>query len=167
MQIHELPEAASVADTDQIAIDTGTNTKKFTILGLLRKIIGTTSISGIGDGTVTGAISALNAGARYAPGDAVSFNNLFTPGRLVNARNRAYFCIQLPKPITATGFSVTFSAANFWMSDGVHAVGSLTDVQNKSVLGAAGTVLMTLPLSAAASVAGSCTCELSGTITFN
>ena len=62
MQIHELPEAASVADTDQIAIDTGTNTKKFTILGLLRKIIGTTSISGIGDGTVTGAISALNSG---------------------------------------------------------------------------------------------------------
>lgn len=62
MQIHELPEAASAADTDQIAIDTGTNTKKFSILGLLRKIIGTTSISGIGDGTVTGAISALSSG---------------------------------------------------------------------------------------------------------
>lgn len=38
MQIHELPEAASLADTDQIAIDTGTNTKKFSILGLLRKV---------------------------------------------------------------------------------------------------------------------------------
>jgi len=38
MQIHELPEAASVADSDLIAIDTGTNTKRFTILGLLRKI---------------------------------------------------------------------------------------------------------------------------------
>lgn len=38
MQIHELPEAASVDDTDQIAIDTGAITKKFSVLGLLRKI---------------------------------------------------------------------------------------------------------------------------------
>lgn len=67
MQIHELPEAASAADTDQIAIDTGTNTKKFTILGLLRKIIGTTSIADIGDGTPTGAIKALSErGVVYA-----------------------------------------------------------------------------------------------------
>jgi len=39
MQIHELPEAASVADSDLIAIDTGTNTKRFTILGLLRRCV--------------------------------------------------------------------------------------------------------------------------------
>ena len=141
MQIHELPEAAASAGA-QIAFDTGTNTKK-------------TTARDIGNQ------------AAFVAGESVSFSNLFTPGRLVNARNRAYFCIQLPRAIAATGFNVTFTAASFWMSDGVHAVGSLTDVQNKSVLGAAGTVLMTLPLSAAASVAGSCTCELSGTITFN
>lgn len=96
MQIHELPEAASAADTDQIAIDTGTNTKKFSILGLLRKIIGTTSISGIGDGTVTGAISALKSDSSYVSGETVAIARVYCAGYIDNT-NKLHFFVPLSK----------------------------------------------------------------------
>ena len=56
MQIHEL-NTGTLQSTDYIAIDNGSDTRKIDYGAQM----GTTSISGIGNGTVTGAISALNS----------------------------------------------------------------------------------------------------------
>ena len=61
MQIHELPAQTTAANADTIAIDNGDTTQKITAQNLKKYTIGSTSISGVGDGTVTGAISALNS----------------------------------------------------------------------------------------------------------
>lgn len=132
MQIHELPEAASVADTDQIAIDTGTNTKKFSILGLLRKIIGTTSISGIGDGTVTGAISALNADVRYVSGESVNIARVYCAGYIDNT-NKLHFFIPLSKEkIVASPNISTITIDTLYLIHANEVVSAASIVSNKA-----------------------------------
>lgn len=71
--ISGLTEQATAADTDCMVIG-GTDAKKIkwsTIISLIRtKLgIGSTSLNGIGDGTVTGAIRALNTRMTYAKGN--------------------------------------------------------------------------------------------------
>jgi len=62
--INTAPTAAKadIAKTDQLLMsDGGTALKKAAISDIEKVINGETSLSGIGDGTVTGAISALNS----------------------------------------------------------------------------------------------------------
>jgi hypothetical protein len=69
MQIHELP-SGTLNTSDVAAIDNGTSTRKYS----LGSVMGTTSISGIGNGTVTGAISTLNNNLNTRVADNVSIN---------------------------------------------------------------------------------------------
>lgn len=62
VKISELGSAATIADNDYLVVDTGTATLKSTAALAKKYMIGDTSISGIGDGSVTGAISTLNSG---------------------------------------------------------------------------------------------------------
>lgn len=61
VKISELGSAATIADSDYLVVDTGEATLKSTAALVKEYMIGDTSISGIGDGSVTGAISAINS----------------------------------------------------------------------------------------------------------
>ena len=60
IKISQLGAAIAVGDTDLVPIVSGGNTLKATAAQVKEHSIGNTNISGIGDGSVTGAISALN-----------------------------------------------------------------------------------------------------------
>ena len=59
VKISELGSAATIADSDYLVVDTGAATLKATAALAKEYMIGDTNISGLGDGTVTGAISEL------------------------------------------------------------------------------------------------------------
>lgn len=61
IKISELGAAAVVDDTDVVPATSNGVTKKVAASVLKEYMIGDTSISGIGDGSVTGAISAINS----------------------------------------------------------------------------------------------------------
>ena len=61
VKINELGAAGTINDSDYMAIDTGQATLKATAKQVKEYVIGDTDISEIGDGSVTGAISALNS----------------------------------------------------------------------------------------------------------
>lgn len=61
IKISQLGSAITVDDSDIVPVVSGGNTLKATAAQLKEHAIGNTSISGIGDGSVTGAISALNS----------------------------------------------------------------------------------------------------------
>ena len=72
VHISDLTEQTTAADTDLMVIG-GTDAKKIkwsTIISLIKtKLnIGSSAISGIGDGTITGAISSLNSASTFAQG---------------------------------------------------------------------------------------------------
>ena len=60
IKISQLGAAIAVGDTDLVPIVSGGNTLKATAAQVKEHSIGNTNISSIGDGSVTGAISALN-----------------------------------------------------------------------------------------------------------
>ena len=60
IKISQLGSAITVDDSDIVPVVSGGNTLKATAAQLKEHAIGNTSISGIGNGSVTGAISALN-----------------------------------------------------------------------------------------------------------
>ena len=62
VKISELGSAAIIADSDYLVVDTGSATLKATGALVKEYIIGDNNISGIGDGSATGAISTLNSG---------------------------------------------------------------------------------------------------------
>lgn len=61
IKISQLGSAIAVDDSDIVPVVSGGNTLKATAAQLKEHAIGNTSISGIGNGSVTGAISALNS----------------------------------------------------------------------------------------------------------
>lgn len=61
IKISQLGSAIAVDDSDIVPVVSGGNTLKATAAQLKEHAIGNTSISGIGDGSVTGAISTLNS----------------------------------------------------------------------------------------------------------
>lgn len=75
MQIHELPSQSATYDTDQYALDTGSTTRKISFANLKDTLLGTGDISGIGDGTVKGAIRVLNT-ALFSSANAVPIMSL-------------------------------------------------------------------------------------------
>lgn len=62
IKISQLGAAIAVGDTDVLPIVSGGNTLKATAAQVKEHSVGNTNISGIGDGSVTGAISSLNSG---------------------------------------------------------------------------------------------------------
>lgn len=60
IKISQLGAAIAVGDTDLVPIVSGGNTLKATAAQVKEHSIGNTNISSMGDGSVTGAISALN-----------------------------------------------------------------------------------------------------------
>lgn len=60
IKISQLGSAIAVEDSDIVPVVSGGNTLKATAAQLKEHAIGNTSISGIGNGSVTGAINALN-----------------------------------------------------------------------------------------------------------
>lgn len=60
IKISQLGAAIAVGDTDLVPIVSGGNTLKATAAQVKEHSIGNTNISSIGDGSVTGAINALN-----------------------------------------------------------------------------------------------------------
>lgn len=62
IKISQLGSAIAVGDTDVLPIVSGGNTLKATAAQVKEHSVGNTNISGIGDGSVTGAISSLNSG---------------------------------------------------------------------------------------------------------
>lgn len=151
MQIHELPSQSTTADTDQYVLDTGSTTRKITfanlkqaIIGAINLILGTTNISDIGDGTVTGAIkavddknvfpSSLGVGktSQQAETSGVWANNagnLYLTGD-TNAGSYIYFYYN--KAMSATSYLHETSAGVLTI-DGSLVVGKATDTVSRGV----------------------------------
>lgn len=135
--------------------------------------LGTTEL-GTTATTITGAIaeheadiSGLNSNIAYKQGDAISFSGLKVFGRTVNAGDRVYMCINLPKPVSANGFSLTITAANAFVVSGSFGVGALTDIQHKGLQGPCGQVTFSLPLASSTTGGTPCCLEITGQLVFS
>lgn len=80
VKITQLPAALSVNDTDNMVLDDGSSTYRVAADLLKKYMVGNTSISSIGDGTPTGAISNLDGRVTTVVTDAkvlvISMNNI-------------------------------------------------------------------------------------------
>lgn len=80
VKITQLPAALSVNDTDNMVLDDGSSTYRVAADLLKKYMVGNTSITGIGDGTPTGAISNLDDRVTTVVTDAkvlvISMNNI-------------------------------------------------------------------------------------------
>lgn len=90
--ITELTAKTTVADTDLVPIaDSNGNFFKMTWQKLKQLLLGTKDISGVGDGTVTGAISELNTNIHKINFDAIK--NGITHGTYVDSDGIVCLCI--------------------------------------------------------------------------
>ena len=118
--INTAPTAAKadIAKTDQLLMsDGGTALKKAAISDIEKVINGETSLSGIGDGTVTGAISALNSKQVFTNVASVEFqskNAVMTLKIISSSPSSNYPSLWLD--FTSTGINAFKNIGNGWVA---------------------------------------------------
>lgn len=133
----------------------------------IQTAIGSTPISGIGDGTVSGAISALNASATWKAGQSVTLSAIKCIGRTTTAGNRAYLSLRVGKPISASAAALTVTQASVFTISGPQSVNNFSDVQDLVVHKDVGEILCTLPIQTAVAGGTPCIVEMNVTVAFS
>lgn len=135
VKITQLPAAISVNDTDNMVLDDGSSTYRVAADLLKKYMIGETSISGIGNGTPTGAISNLDERVTTVVTDAkvlvISMNNISNlPTSVTDARIKSDMVVinsVLSNPSAKIGeWTVTTSNGSLTVAGSILAATNIT-----------------------------------------